>query len=79
MANHSHPASAATLTGALPARAGLLFVRLLHEESGQDIIEYALISALVGLASVAGIHGIAAQISNDLTLILNGFQHALGQ
>ena len=65
--------------GAAPIHAALAeFVYRLRDESGQDIIEYALISALVGLASVAGIHGIAAQISNDLGLVLSGFQHALG-
>ena len=31
--------------------------RLLQDESGQDLIEYALVAALVGLAAVASING----------------------
>ncbi len=37
---------------------------LRQEESGQDLIEYALIVALLALASVAAMSTIAGKISN---------------
>lgn len=36
---------------------------LIAEESGQDLIEYALVAALVGLGSVAAMSGLATSIS----------------
>jgi pilus assembly protein Flp/PilA len=38
--------------------------RLLHDESGQDMIEYALVGALVGLAAVLSIKGVTNKIGN---------------
>jgi Flp pilus assembly pilin Flp len=29
-----------------------LFARLLHDDSGQDVIEYALLSALIGVVGI---------------------------
>ena len=37
---------------------------LMTEESGQDLIEYALVAALVGLGSVAAMSGLANSIGN---------------
>jgi pilus assembly protein Flp/PilA len=37
--------------------------RLWHDDSGQDLIEYALVSALVGLAAVSAIKGLSTKIS----------------
>jgi pilus assembly protein Flp/PilA len=47
--------------------------RLWKEESGQDLVEYALVAALVGLASVTGIHGIASVISSSINDVVNDF------
>jgi pilus assembly protein Flp/PilA len=47
--------------------------RLWKDESGQDLVEYALVAALVGLASVTGIHGIAAVISRSINVVVNRF------
>ena len=41
-----------------------LFKNLISEESGQDLIEYALVAALVGLGSVASMQSLAGSISN---------------
>ena len=41
-----------------------LLKSLLTEESGQDLIEYALVAALVGLGSVAAMSGLANSIGN---------------
>jgi Flp pilus assembly pilin Flp len=51
-------------------------VQLWREDSGQDIIEYALVAVSMGLFTVAGIHGLAASIGNDLNTILNAFNSA---
>jgi len=41
-------------------------LRNLHkEESGQDLIEYALIAALIAVASVAAMGVLAKSISNE--------------
>ena len=40
---------------------------LISEESGQDLIEYALVAALVGLGSVASMQSLAASIANTFT------------
>jgi pilus assembly protein Flp/PilA len=37
---------------------------LLQEESGQDLIEYALVAGLIGLAAVAAMSSLATKISN---------------
>ncbi|HTZ58260.1 MAG TPA: hypothetical protein VMB49_09200 [Acidobacteriaceae bacterium] len=37
---------------------------LLHEEDGQDIVEYALVAALVALAAVAAISGVGSAASS---------------
>jgi pilus assembly protein Flp/PilA len=41
-----------------------LLKNLIAEESGQDLIEYALVAALVGLGSVASMQGLANSIAN---------------
>ena len=37
---------------------------LLQEESGQDLIEYALVAGLIGLAAVAAMSQLATKIGN---------------
>jgi pilus assembly protein Flp/PilA len=41
-----------------------LFKNLISEESGQDLIEYALVAALVGLGSVVSMQSLGASIAN---------------
>ena len=43
--------------------------RLLLEEDGQDLIEYALVAALVGLGAVASLRGLATKISSAFTTV----------
>ncbi len=38
--------------------------KLIAEDSGQDLIEYALVAALVGLGSVASMRSLALSITN---------------
>ena len=47
-------------------------LRNLHkEESGQDLIEYALIAALIAVASVLAMGTLATKISNEFTKVGN--------
>jgi len=50
-----------------------LLKNLMTEESGQDLIEYALVAALIGLGSVAAIGKIGGGISNEFNNINNSF------
>ena len=38
--------------------------RLWQEEDGQDLVEYALVAALIGLDSVAALNTVASDIRN---------------
>jgi len=51
----------------------------LHDDSGQDMIEYALIASFIGLSTVTGIHGLAATVSNYLNIVDTAFTSSLGQ
>jgi pilus assembly protein Flp/PilA len=48
---------------------------LVNEESGQDLIEYALVAALVGLGAVAAMKG----LSNSIGTAFNGVGTSLTQ
>jgi pilus assembly protein Flp/PilA len=42
---------------------------LIRGESGQDMIEYALLAALIGLAAIVSIKGLATHIGTAFTSI----------
>lgn len=42
---------------------------LLHDERGQDLIEYALVVALIALAATAGMSSVATSISTAFSKI----------
>lgn len=46
-----------------------LLKNLAVEDSGQDLIEYALVAALVGLGAVAAIKGLTNSISNTFNSV----------
>lgn len=48
-------------------RFGRLFSKLLNDESGQDLIEYALIAAMIGLGATASMKSLATAISSAFT------------
>jgi pilus assembly protein Flp/PilA len=50
-----------------------LLKKLVTEDSGQDLIEYALVAALVGLGSVASINSLTTALTNTY----NGIATAL--
>jgi pilus assembly protein Flp/PilA len=44
-----------------------LLNNLVNEDSGQDLIEYALVAALVGLGAVAAMQSLGSGIKNAFT------------
>jgi len=46
-----------------------LLGNLLRDESGQDLIEYALVAAVLALATVAGMSTLANNISNAFSSV----------
>lgn len=47
------------------------FLSLVEDESGQDLIEYALIAALIAISAIAALRGISNRISNQFNSIGN--------
>ncbi len=55
----------------------LFLSRLRREESGQDLIEYALAAALMGLSAVSGMNGLAANVANAFDGVSNVLTNAI--
>ena len=49
-----------------------------REESGQDLIEYALLAALIALAATAGMSVVASDINNAFVKIGSKLSAAVG-
>lgn len=45
--------------------------KLYHEDSGQDLIEYALIAALIALATITAMKGLTNKINSEFNAIGN--------
>jgi len=45
--------------------------KLFHEDSGQDLIEYALIAALIALAAITAMKGLTNKINSEFNSIGN--------
>lgn len=54
-----------------------LFDRFVTDECGQDMIEYALVAATLGLGTVAGVNGLASSISRYMGIVVSGFDASL--
>jgi pilus assembly protein Flp/PilA len=52
-----------------PTTSPLGFAHLLHDDSGQDLIEYALLAALIGLAATTAVKGLGTKIASAFTSI----------
>lgn len=50
-------------------RAQELIAKFVHEESGQDLIEYALIAALIALGAIAAMGTLGNKIGNEFNSI----------
>ena len=51
---------------------------LTRGESGQDLIEYALIAALIALGALAAMNGVASGISNAFRVATSELSSAVG-
>lgn len=49
----------------------------LGDESGQDLIEYALVAAILALAAVAGMSTLASNISNAFSTVSSSLSSAI--
>ena len=47
------------------------FVAFMNDESGQDLIEYALVAGLIGLGAVAAITGLSGKIGGAFNTVGN--------
>jgi len=50
---------------------------LLRDESGQDLIEYALVAALIALGAIAGMHSTATGISKAFSSVSSDLGSAI--
>jgi pilus assembly protein Flp/PilA len=50
-----------------------LMKQFIHDESGQDLIEYALVAAVIALGAVAAMTSLAGAIGNGLNSVGNNF------
>jgi pilus assembly protein Flp/PilA len=48
-----------------------LLTKLLSDDSGQDLIEYALIAALIALSAIAAMGSLSNKISNEFNKVGN--------
>jgi pilus assembly protein Flp/PilA len=55
----------------------LILMNLLRDESGQDLIEYALVAALIALGAVAAMGTVATGINNAFTAVSSSLANAL--
>ena len=46
-----------------------IFSNLMNDEAGQDLIEYALVTALIALGAVAVLQNVAANVTTVFTSI----------
>ena len=54
-----------------------LLSNLINEDSGQDLIEYALVAALVGLGAVAAMKGLSNSIGTTFSGVGNSLTSAV--
>jgi pilus assembly protein Flp/PilA len=56
----------------------IAFTNILRDESGQDLIEYALVAALIGLGAIASMNSLAGAVSNAFRTMTTEFISAIG-
>ena len=54
-----------------------LLEALYADESGQDLIEYALIATLIALVAITGLNGLASNIKSEYSSITTQFASAV--
>ena len=46
-----------------------LFARFIHEDQGQDLIEYAFLAVFIGLAVTLGLQAVAVGVNSQMSNI----------
>jgi pilus assembly protein Flp/PilA len=54
-----------------------MFVAFMNDESGQDLIEYALVAGLIGLGTVVAMTGLATKIGTAFNSVGNSLTNAV--
>ena len=54
-----------------------VLVALIKDESGQDLIEYALVAGLIGLGAVIAMTGLAGKIGNAFNSVGNNLTNSV--
>jgi pilus assembly protein Flp/PilA len=54
-----------------------LLVAFIEDESGQDLIEYALVAGLIGLGAVIAMTSLSGKIGNVFTSVGNSLTNAV--
>lgn len=73
----SQPQSAPAPATAAPNTSRCLLARLRRDDSGQDLIEYALTAAMIGLTVVSGMNGLANNIASSFNSIGTAVANAI--
>jgi pilus assembly protein Flp/PilA len=53
-----------------------LFAAFIEDESGQDLIEYALVAGLIGVGAVVAMTGLSGKIGNSFNSVGNSITNA---
>jgi pilus assembly protein Flp/PilA len=53
-----------------------LFAAFIRDESGQDLIEYALVAGLIGVGAVVAMTGLSGKIGNSFNSVGNSITNA---
>ena len=51
-----------------------LFVRFVHEEEGQDLIEYSLLAAIIAVGSIVAMGTVSDELDTTFADIVAGLQ-----
>jgi pilus assembly protein Flp/PilA len=54
-----------------------VFGSFMQDESGQDLIEYALVAGLIGLGAVVAMSGLATKIGNAFNTVGNTLTNSI--
>ena len=54
-----------------------VFATVMKDESGQDLIEYALVAGLIGLGAVVAMTGLSGKISNAFNSVGSSLTNAM--
>ena len=53
------------------------FIAFMKDESGQDLIEYALVAGLIGLGAVVAMTGLSGKIGNAFNTVGNNLTNSI--